>query len=114
MNQVRIREIQAGKQPLGECSLSGWVRTHRQSKNVSFIELADGSSMKGLQLVIDPGLTSYAAVAARISTGCALSVKGQLVQSPAKGQSFELHVQDLQLVGEADPETYPLQKKGHS
>ncbi|NLF25565.1 MAG: asparagine--tRNA ligase [Deltaproteobacteria bacterium] len=114
MNQVRIREIHTGRQPLGECRVSGWVRTHRQSKNVSFIELTDGSSMRGLQLVIDPSLSSYAAVAARISTGCALSVKGNLQQSPAKGQCFELHVQELQLVGEADPEKYPLQKKGHS
>lgn len=114
MEHISLRQIQADKVALGEYKLAGWVRTHRQSKNVSFIDLTDGSSVKGLQLVINPSLASYAAVAARISTGAAIKVEGKLTASPAKGQKYEFQISNLELVGEADPETYPLQKKGHT
>lgn len=111
---ISIRDINSAKVEKGKVSVQGWVRTHRQSKSVSFIELNDGSAVKGLQLVIDPALESYAKVAANISTGAAIRVSGELVDSPAKGQKFELKVLDITLIGQADPETYPLQKKGHS
>ncbi|MBX7143380.1 MAG: asparagine--tRNA ligase [Oligoflexia bacterium] len=113
-SKLTIRDINQDKAPLGEYQLSGWVRTHRQSKSVSFIELNDGSAVRGLQLVIDPNLDSYKCVAATISTGAAIKVRGQLVASPAKGQKYEFQVSELELVGVADPETYPLQKKGHT
>ena len=114
MNKARVRDIRAGLHTEGMTELSGWVKTHRQSKNVSFIELTDGSSVAGLQLVIDPQLPSYAAVASQISTGAALLARGIVAASPAKGQSFELQVSEIELIGAADPESYPLQKKGHS
>ena len=114
MATVSIREINLDKVPVGPVELAGWVRTHRQSKSVSFIELFDGSGVKGLQLVIDPQLATYLPVAARVSTGASLRVAGNLVQSPAKGQKYEVQVTSLTLIGEADPETYPLQKKGHT
>lgn len=109
-----IREINSDKITKGIVTLKGWVRTHRQSKSVSFIELNDGSGVKGLQLVIDPALESYSRVAANISTGAAIKVSGELLDSPAKGQKYEMKVAELELIGQADPETYPLQKKGHS
>ncbi len=111
---VSIRDINSDKVAKGIVTVKGWVRTHRQSKSVSFIELNDGSGVKGLQLVIEPTLAAYAEVAAKISTGAAVIAEGELIDSPAKGQKFELKVTNLSLVGEADPETYPLQKKGHT
>lgn len=109
-----IKEIQAGLAPLGQCHVQGWVRTHRQSKNISFIEVNDGSAVKGLQLVIEPGLPSYQAVASRISTGAAIRASGLLVESPGSAQRFELQAGEIELVGEACVDSYPLQKKGHT
>lgn len=114
METVTIRDVHAEKVGLGEYTFSGWVKTHRRSKNVCFIELSDGSSVKGLQLVIEPALESYAAVAEAVSTGASITVQGELVPSPAKGQAFEFQVKHFELVGTADAEQYPLQKKGHS
>ena len=110
---VRICDIHAGKVGLGDYGFKGWVKTHRQSKNVSFIELSDGSSVKGLQLVIEPSLKTYQSCAAEITTGSAIEVTGKLVESPAKGQSHEFQVSDIHVLGTA-AEDYPLQKKGHT
>jgi len=110
----RIQHIHQGDLPPGQYSFSGWVKTHRQSKNVSFIELTDGSSVAGLQLVLSPALESYSAVAQEITTGSSVRVSGELRESPAKGQRFELEVSSIELIGSADAEKYPLQKKGHT
>ena len=114
MKLVRVRDIHADKVTPGTVRVQGWARTHRQSKNVCFIELSDGSSVKGVQLVIEPGLESYVPVAAQIATGASLIVTGALVPSPAKGQRYEIQVETIELVGECDPESYILQKKGHT
>jgi asparaginyl-tRNA synthetase len=109
-----IKDVHHGKIQPGPLRIAGWVRTHRSSKNVCFIELGDGTTVKGLQLVIEPGLATYAALAPKIATGASIIVEGTLVPSPAKGQRFEMQVDNIELIGEADPESYPLQKKGHS
>ena len=115
MNTVSIRDIHNEKvAPQTALTLSGWVRTHRQSKNISFIELSDGTAVKGLQLVIQPTLESYVGVAEKIGTGASITARGMLAASPAKGQKFEFQVEEITLHGIADPESYPLQKKGHS
>ena len=114
MNRYSISQINKGDISERDITLSGWVRTHRQSKNVCFIELTDGTGVRGLQLVLEPELPSYQSIAARVSTGASITARGQLVDSPAKGQRFELRVSEIELVGEADPESYPLQKKGHT
>lgn len=111
---IEIRDVLADKIPAGAHKLRGWVRTHRQSKKINFIELNDGTSMKSLQLVVDPSIESYTSVADRIHTGCSISVEGDLVLSPAKGQKYEFQVKNLTLIGESDSDLYPLQKKGHS
>jgi asparaginyl-tRNA synthetase len=111
---IQISNIHADKVPTGQYTLKGWVKTHRQSKSIAFIELTDGSSVKGIQLVINPELESYKSQASRVSTGASIIVSGELVTSPAKGQKYEFQVSQFELVGEANPETYPLQKKGHS
>lgn len=114
MQKISIRQVNQDKIALGSYIVEGWVRTHRQSKNVSFIDVADGTAVKGLQLVLAPTLAGYAELAPKITTGSAIRVEGQLCSSPAKGQKYEFQVSKIELVGEADAETYPLQKKGHT
>lgn len=109
-----IREITEDKVPLGTMELGGWIRTHRQSKRVSFIELSDGTCVSNLQLVIDPALPGYAERVSQVQTGASIRVSGELVLSPGKGQKYEFQVKEFSLVGEADPEQFPLQKKQHS
>jgi asparaginyl-tRNA synthetase len=109
-----IRDILSDKIAVGSLQLGGWIRTHRQSKRVSFIELSDGTAVGNLQLVVDATLPGYQEVAPKLSTGASITVKGELVLSPAKGQKYEFQVKELALVGEADPETFPLQKKHHT
>ena len=91
----------------------GWVKTRRDSKNVHFIQLNDGSSPADLQVVLDSGVVSPEVVAA-ITTGACISVEGELVASPGKGQAVELKARAVTVHGAADPEKYPLQKKKHT
>lgn len=114
MNKVTIRSILSDQVPVGPIEFSGWIRTHRQSKSVSFIEITDGTAVKGLQLVVAAELAGYKDIAPKLSTGAAVHFRGNLVASPAKGQKYEVQVQALELVSECDAETYPLQKKGHT
>lgn len=95
-------------------SIGGWIRSFRASKNVSFIALNDGSAAGVLQAVINPDVPGYAEAQPNLSTGASVRLHGKLVESPAKGQRVELHVDKLELLGRSDPETYPLQKKGHT
>ena len=90
----------------------GWVRTKRDSKACSFLEISDGSCFKGLQVVVDAALPS-AELLPRILTGASVEVLGDLIASPAAGQKWEMQAKELRLLGEADA-TYPLQKKGHT
>jgi asparaginyl-tRNA synthetase len=91
----------------------GWVRTRRDSANVSFAELNDGSCMSNLQLVVDAGVLPDDLLA-KVTTGACIRAEGELVESPAAGQAVELRVSAVELFGEAEPATYPLQKKRHS
>lgn len=92
----------------------GWVRTIRNSKNVSFIELNDGTEFRSIQVVVDASKKEAIALCQEISTGCSVFVSGILVQSQGKGQNVEIQAETIGLYGQADPEKYPLQKKGHS
>lgn len=94
--------------------VKGWVRTKRESKTFSFLELNDGSTIRNLQIVADAGMPGYDEVIRKISTGACIAATGLLVASQGKGQSVELQAESLEVYGTADPETYPLQKKGHS
>ncbi len=107
-----LRQILASESALSSITLRGWVRTRRDSKACSFIELTDGSCFKGLQIVIDASLPCYSLMP-RILTGASVEVDGDLVASPAQGQKWELQAREVRLLGEADG-TYPLQKKGHT
>lgn len=107
-----LRQILASESALSSITLRGWVRTRRDSKACSFIELTDGSCFKGLQIVIDASLPCYSLMP-KILTGASVEVDGDLVASPAQGQKWELQAKEVRLLGEADG-TYPLQKKGHT
>jgi asparaginyl-tRNA synthetase len=94
-------------------SARGWVKTRRDGKNVHFIQLNDGSSHTDLQVVVDEGVVPPEVIA-RVTTGASVSVEGELVASPGKGQAVELKARSLVVHGAASPEEYPLQKKKHN
>jgi len=96
-----------------EVTVKGWVRTRRGNKNVQFVALNDGSTVRNLQIVFDLSKFSDEELKA-VTTGSSIHVSGLLVESMGKGQSCEVQAQTLEIYGTADPETYPLQKKGHT
>jgi asparaginyl-tRNA synthetase len=92
--------------------VSGWVRTRRDSKGFSFIEVNDGSCLKNIQIIAPSSLPNYDEIQ-RLTTGSAVSISGSLVPSQGKGQSWEITANQILVIGQA-PETFPLQKKRHS
>ncbi|MFA7566316.1 MAG: asparagine--tRNA ligase [Alkalispirochaeta sp.] len=112
--RTRIAQLRNASPSDTVIDVFGWVRTKRDSKNVCFFELNDGSSLKGLQGIIDKNETSLQDQIDRMQTGCSVRASGYLVESPGKGQSVELACTDVEIIGEAPSETYPLQKKRHS
>ena len=100
-------------EPGKEVLAKGWVRTKRGNKNISFIALNDGSTIYNIQIVVD--LASFGEdLMKKITTGACIAVYGDLVESQGSGQAVEIQARKIDLYGEADPNTYPLQKKGHS
>jgi asparaginyl-tRNA synthetase len=98
-----------------EIEIRGWVRTRRDSKGgFSFIEVNDGSCFGNLQIVAPAELANYESEVQKLTAGCSVVVTGELLESPAKGQATELHATEIRVLGWADPESYPLQKKRHS
>ncbi|MEO1149058.1 MAG: asparagine--tRNA ligase [Cyanobacteria bacterium J06638_22] len=110
----RILDILRTGQPGETVTVKGWVRTKRDQKEFSFVEVNDGSSMAGLQAVVKADLPDGAETLKRANTGASVELSGTLVESPAKGQRIELKAESITVFGEADAETYPLQKKRHS
>jgi asparaginyl-tRNA synthetase len=93
--------------------INGWVRTRRDSKGFSFLEVNDGSCLKNLQVLVDDTLPVFAQLK-DVTTGAAVEILGALVESPGAGQKWEVKAADLRLIGAADPDTFPLQKKRHT
>lgn len=114
MTTRRIAELLRTGQPDETVTIQGWVRTKREQKGFTFVEVNDGSSMAGLQAVINEDMADYQATIAQLNTGASVEIAGVLVPSPGKGQRIELKASSITVFGEADPETYPLQKKRHS
>ena len=96
-----------------EINVKGWVRTRRGNKNVGFVALNDGSTIHNIQIVIDVAQFGEEFLKP-ITTGACISVNGKLVESQGKGQTVEIQATEVEIYGGADPNTYPLQKKGHS
>jgi asparaginyl-tRNA synthetase len=114
MTTRRIADLLKTGQPDETTTIQGWVRTKREQKEFTFIEVNDGSSMAGLQVVVTQTVPGYAEAIARLNTGASVEVVGTLVPSLGKGQRIELKAASVLVHGEANPETYPLQKKRHS
>ena len=112
MERVLVKHVLASSGPRDQVRVLGWVRTRRDGKGISFLEVNDGSCLTSLQVVVEPGVEGSDHLP-QLTTGAALEASGPLVASPAKGQAWELRANSLRLIGPADA-TYPLQKKGHS
>lgn len=93
--------------------LCGWIRTRRDAKDFSFVEINDGSCLANMQCIVDTDTAAHLGLA-EATTGAAVRIVGELVASPGKGQKWEVRAQKIQVYGLADPETFPLQKKRHS
>ncbi|MCP4577724.1 MAG: asparagine--tRNA ligase [Deltaproteobacteria bacterium] len=115
LKRTRIGEILSQEKLGTRFIVMGWVRTKRDSKGgFSFIEVNDGSCLSGLQIIADEKLSNYKDEILMLQTGCAIKAVGLLAESPAKGQKIELHAEEIEVLGWADPAVYPLQKKRHS
>jgi asparaginyl-tRNA synthetase len=114
MTTQRIATVLRTGKPDETVTVQGWVRTKRELKGFAFVEVNDGSCMSNLQVVLNADIPDYEPIVKQLSTGASVEVSGTLVESPAKGQRIELRGETVQVFGEANPETYVLQKKRHS
>src|SRR5438270_5605714 len=112
LSPTSIKNALGSGAPVSAILVQGWVRTRRNSKDFSFIELNDGSCLRNLQVIAQNTLPNYAAVQ-RLNTGASVVVRGSLDESQGKGQNWELVAEEIIIVGGSD-ESYPLQKKGHT
>jgi len=112
MKRTKIKALLARTAPVEKVLIKGWVRTRRDTKEFSFIEVNDGSCLASIQVIVDAG-TPGSEYLPSIATGAAVSVTGEMVSSPGKGQAFEIRSHGIELVGTSG-EAYPLQKKRHS
>lgn len=111
----RVKSILAESQPGERLTVGGWVRTRRDSKQgFSFVELNDGSCLANLQILIDNTVPGYQDWVGQITTGASLLIEGVVQESPGQKQRIELRATSVTILGQADPQTFPLQKKGHS
>jgi asparaginyl-tRNA synthetase len=113
VRRIKIRKLLEEAAPGATATICGWVRSRRTSKGVAFLAVADGSSQQTLQLVVPAGSSAFNRLDS-CNTGAALQASGTVRESPGKGQRLELEVSELQVFGDADPDAYPLQKKGHT
>jgi asparaginyl-tRNA synthetase len=113
MKRTKIADITT--QLLGSSiTLCGWVKTLRDQKEFSFIELTDGSTLSGIQIIAGNNLADYEKIIKNLSTGASLQITGTLVESPGHKQKWELQAQTLKVLGSCPGDDYPLQKKRHS
>src|ERR1700726_1633296 len=111
-SSTSIKSALESSDPIASINVQGWVRTRRDSKDFSFLELNDGSSLKNLQIIARNSLPNYPDIQ-KLTTGASVRVSGALVGSQGKGQKWELSADKIDIVGLAD-DSYPLQKKGHT
>lgn len=115
MKRTRIADILSRGAYGTRFTVMGWVRTRRDSKGgFSFIEINDGSCLRGLQIIADEKLPNFKGEIRKLQTGCSIRAVGTLAESPGKGQKAELQAEEIRVLGWADPAVYPLQKKHHS
>lgn len=112
MQRTLVKDALAATSPAETILLQGWVRTRRDAKTFSFLEVNDGSCLKGMQVIVDASLPGYDQIG-RATTGASVEIFGRLVPSKGQGQQWEVVATSFTVVGDADA-TYPLQKKGHT
>ncbi|NQY63833.1 MAG: asparagine--tRNA ligase [Alteromonadaceae bacterium] len=117
MSVIAITDVLAGKYPVEEeITVHGWIRTRRDSKaGISFLAIHDGSCFDAIQAIVPNDLDNYQTEVLKLTTGCSVKVTGKLVESPGKGQSFEIQATGVEILGLVeDPDTYPMAAKRHS
>lgn len=112
MRRTKIKDLLQAEAGDSSVCVKGWVRTKRGSKNVNFIAMNDGSSMNNIQVVAD--VETFEETLKNINTGASLSVIGELVASAGSGQNVEVIAKEIEVLGTADPDKYPIQPKKHS
>ena len=112
MQRTKIHQLLKSETPIEQVLIKGWVRTRRDSKDFSFIEINDGSSLKNMQVIADAALNNYTDIK-KLSTGSAIVITGRLLESKGGGQRWELQAEKIEIIQLA-PESYPLQKKRHT
>lgn len=117
--RTRIKEIRQPQQDAPtlvghEITIKGWIRTIRNQKTFTFIEINDGSTLSNFQIIANPDLPNYQTIMGQLSTGVSVSIVGTIVESPGEKQSLEMHATHITVLGKCDPEVYPLQKKRHT
>src|SRR5271165_6201318 len=115
MERVTVADARKVESIGKHVKLQGWVRTRRDSKGgFSFLEINDGSSQGNVQVIAPAALPNYEAEVKHLTAGCSVTVTGEVKASPAAGQPTEVEAASITVHGLADPETYKLQKKGHT
>ncbi len=117
MQKTSIKELLNSQNPQQNITLCGWIRTRRDSKSFSFLEINDGSCLTNIQCILDEGTQAYEVLTnpnVQINTGAAIRIQGDLIESPGKGQKWEVKALEMEVYGLADPETFPIQKKRHT
>ncbi len=112
MKRTEISELLKSESPEKRVLVKGWIRTRRDSKDFSFIELNDGSSLKNIQIIANAASENYEEIR-KLTTGSAAAVTGKIVESPGKGQRWEIEAEKVEIIS-ITPEDYPLQKKRHT
>lgn len=117
--RIKIKDVKYPREGVpslvgNEVTIKGWVRTVRNQKTFSFVEINDGSTLSNFQILVNSTIPNYEKVISQLTTGCSVSAKGTIVESPGKQQSQEMQATEISLIGKCDPETYPLQKKKHT
>ncbi|MGD8960477.1 MAG: asparagine--tRNA ligase [Desulfobacteraceae bacterium] len=113
MKRTKIKSLIESTNPLEHVHLKGWIRTRRDSKTFSFLEINDGSCLKNIQVIADESLANYENQIKKLNTGSALAVTGRLVESKGGGQRWEVRANQIEVISQS-PDSFPLQKKRHS
>jgi len=113
IKRTKVKDLLVSESFEKEVHVKGWVRTKRGSRKIGFIALNDGSTIHSIQIVVDFPEFDEKTIK-QVTTGSCLSVKGTLVKSEGRGQNVEIHAREIEVYGTADPDSYPLQKKGHT
>lgn len=121
MNDMRTKIKQIKNPPQGtaallntEVTIKGWIRTVRNQKTFTFVEVNDGSTLANLQVIVDSNVPDFANIVGRLTTGASIAATGTIKESPIPEQPLELHASTIEIIGDCNAESYPLQKKRHT